>query len=100
MLSPHLSLFLPSVYSYYDFSEIGLYCVFRFHAIYYHDILQRCVRPESPEQIKKDVLFDVFENLNGDPYVRLQLNYGEPKPLAEQVWQHSQGQEVRFLVTI
>ncbi|KAJ5680961.1 hypothetical protein N7536_012100 [Penicillium majusculum] len=79
--------------AYHDFSEIGLPCVFPFHAICYHDILRRCLRQESPERIKKAVLFDVFENLNGDPYVRLQLNYGEPEPLSEQVWHHPQGQE-------
>lgn len=100
MLPPHLSLLLANAYSYHDFSEIGLPCVFPFHANCYHDILRRCLRQESPERIKKAVLFDVFENLNGDPYVRLQLNYGEPEPLAEQVWHHPQGQEVRCLVEL
>lgn len=45
-------------------------------------------------QIRTDVLFDVFEGLNGGMYVRLQLDYGEPEPPAEQVWYSNKGQEV------
>ncbi|KAK4863868.1 hypothetical protein LT330_010349 [Penicillium expansum] len=79
--------------AYHDFSEIGLRHVFPFHTICYQDILQRCIGQQSPDQIKRDVLFEVMENLNGGQYVRLQLSYGQPEPLAEQVWHHPRGEE-------
>ncbi|KAJ5998541.1 hypothetical protein N7451_006351 [Penicillium sp. IBT 35674x] len=68
--------------------------VFPFHPTCYEDILQRCIRQGDSKQIRRDVLFDVFEGLNGGQYVRLQLIYGEPEPPAEQVWYSNKGQEV------
>ncbi|CAP78995.1 Pc06g00020 [Penicillium rubens Wisconsin 54-1255] len=80
--------------NYHDFSEIGNPHVFPFHQICYHDILKRCIHQENPEQIKRDTLFDVLEDLNGGRYVRLQISYGEPEPSAEQVWCTTKGQEI------
>jgi hypothetical protein len=40
------------------------------------------------------VLYRVFEEANGGRYVRLQLDYGDPDPPAEQVWEILRGQEV------
>ncbi|CAG8898820.1 unnamed protein product [Penicillium egyptiacum] len=79
--------------NYHDFSEIGDPHVFPFHPICYHDILERCIRQKGHGQIKRDLLFDVFEDLNGGRYVRLQISYGEPEPSAEQVWCTTKGQE-------
>lgn len=63
-------------YSYHDYAGIGDSRephVFPFHPICYEEILQRCIRQEKSEQLRKDVLFDVFEDLNGGGgrYVRL-----------------------------
>ncbi|KAJ5284776.1 hypothetical protein N7524_000082 [Penicillium chrysogenum] len=80
--------------NYHDFSEIGNPHVFPFHQICYYDILKRCIHQENLEQIKRDTLFDVLEDLNGGRYVRLQISYGEPEPSAEQVWCTTKGQEL------
>ncbi|CAI7671438.1 unnamed protein product [Penicillium pancosmium] len=83
--------------AYHDHAGIGASHephVFPFHPICYKDILQRCIRQGKSKQIRRDVLFDVFEDLNGGRYARLQLIYGEPEPPAEQVWYSNKGQEV------
>jgi hypothetical protein len=92
------SLYISNFPISYDFAEIGEPHVFPFHTICYHDILQRCLKQATPgKKIRGDVLFNVLEGLNGGRYVRLQLNYGEPEPLAEQVWCQQKGHEVSFL---
>lgn len=81
---------------YYDLSESGIPHVFPFHQACYHDILQRCLDQGKPGQIRGDILFDVLEVLNVARYVRLNLNYGEPDPPAEQILCSPRGQEVKL----
>ncbi|GIK07651.1 hypothetical protein Aspvir_003317 [Aspergillus viridinutans] len=80
--------------AYHDFANIGEPHVFPFHSVCYEDILQRCIRKGKSEPIKGDILFNVFEDLNGQRHVRLELSYGEPGPPAEQVWCTVKGQEL------
>jgi hypothetical protein len=79
---------------YHDFSEIGLPHVFPFHSVCYEG-LRRCISLKQPgDEIRGDALYRVFEEANGGRYVRLQLDYGDPDPPAEQVWEIFRGQEV------
>ncbi|KAJ5210857.1 hypothetical protein N7491_010669 [Penicillium cf. griseofulvum] len=68
--------------------------VFPFHPICYKGILLRCIHQGNYEQIRRDILVDVKEDLSEYRNIRLELNYGEPEPPAEQVWPSIKGQEV------
>jgi hypothetical protein len=67
--------------------------VFPFHSVCY-EVLRRCISLRKPGEIRGHALYHVFEQANGGRYVRLQLDYGDPDPLAEQVWEILRGQEV------
>ncbi|KAL2858432.1 hypothetical protein BJY01DRAFT_22 [Aspergillus pseudoustus] len=82
------------IVAYHDFSDIGQPYVFPFHPVCY-EILQRCIYLQrAGNEIRTDTLYDVFNNINGGRYVRLQLDYGEPDPPTGQVWDIVMGQEV------
>lgn len=78
---------------YHDFAEIGEPHVFPFHSVCY-EVLKRCISLRQPGGIQEHKLYQVFEQANGGRYVRLQLDYGEPDPPVEQVWETLRGQEV------
>ncbi|OJJ77719.1 hypothetical protein ASPBRDRAFT_36976 [Aspergillus brasiliensis CBS 101740] len=79
--------------AYHDFSEIGQPHVFPFHSVCY-EVLERCISLKTPGEIQGHTLYQVFEQANGGRYVRLQLDYGDPDPPAEQVWETLRGQEI------
>ncbi|KAL6230961.1 hypothetical protein BDW75DRAFT_248250 [Aspergillus navahoensis] len=79
--------------AYYDFSEIGLPHVFPFHPVCY-EVLWRCITLRQPGEVRGDRLYHVFEEANDGRYVRLRLDYGDPDPPAEQVWETLRGQEI------
>ncbi|OQE12775.1 hypothetical protein PENFLA_c063G07543 [Penicillium flavigenum] len=79
--------------AYHDFAEIGTPHVFPFHSVCY-EVLRRCISLRKPGGIRGHTLYQVFEHANGGRYVRLQLDYGDPDPPAEQVWENLRGQEI------
>ncbi|KAF4207526.1 hypothetical protein CNMCM8927_002931 [Aspergillus lentulus] len=79
--------------AYHDFAEIGESHVFPFHSVCY-EVLRRCISLRKPGEIRGHALYHVFEQANGGRYVRLQLDYGDPDPPAEQVWEVIRGQEI------
>ncbi|GES63296.1 F-box domain protein [Aspergillus terreus] len=79
--------------AYHDFAETGEPHVFPFHSVCY-EILRRCISLREPGEIRGHLLYRVFEQANGGRYVRLQLDYGDPDPPAEQVWEIFRGQEI------
>ncbi|EAU32756.1 predicted protein [Aspergillus terreus NIH2624] len=78
---------------YHDFAEVGEPHVFPFHSVCY-EILRRCISLRERGEIQGHLLYRVFEQANGGRYVRLQLDYGDPDPPAEQVWEIFRGQEI------
>ncbi|PYH67659.1 F-box protein [Aspergillus vadensis CBS 113365] len=82
-----------SMVAYHDFAEIGEPHVFPFHSVCY-EVLKRCISLRQPGEIQGNNLYQVFEQANGGRYVRLQLDYGEPDPPVEQVWETLRGQEI------
>ncbi|KAL3462676.1 hypothetical protein BJX64DRAFT_137540 [Aspergillus heterothallicus] len=79
--------------AYHDFSDIGERHVFPFHPVCY-EILDKCIHAKQVEETRGDLLYNVFEEINGGQYVRLQLDYGDPDPPSGQVWETTRGQEV------
>ncbi|KAL3442344.1 hypothetical protein BJX65DRAFT_287014 [Aspergillus insuetus] len=80
--------------AYHDFSEIGLPYVFPFHSVCY-EALRKCISLGQPGgEIRGDALYRVLDEANGGRYVRLQLDYGDPDPPTEQVWEIMRGQEI------
>ncbi|KAL7660528.1 hypothetical protein ACMYSQ_003399 [Aspergillus niger] len=79
--------------TYHDFAEIGQPHVFPFHSVCY-EILKRCISLRERGEIRNNKLYQIFEQVNGGRYVRLQLDYGDPDPPAEQVWETVRGQEI------
>ncbi|KAF9884415.1 hypothetical protein FE257_001815 [Aspergillus nanangensis] len=85
---------LVNLIAYHDWAEGGEPHVFPFHPICYDNILRRCLHPENPEQSSREALWNVFEDLNGGMFRRLQLDYGKPEPSEGQVWDTRKGHEV------
>ncbi|KAI2814229.1 hypothetical protein CBS115989_8758 [Aspergillus niger] len=79
--------------AYHDFAEIGQPHVFPFHSVCY-EILKRCISLRERGEIRNNKLYQIFEQVNSGRYVRLQLDYGDPDPPAEQVWETLRGQEI------
>ncbi|GCB27398.1 hypothetical protein AAWM_10283 [Aspergillus awamori] len=67
--------------------------VFPFHSVCY-EILKRCISLRERGEIRNNKLYQIFEQVNSGRYVRLQLDYGDPDPPAEQVWETLRGQEI------
>ncbi|PYI35974.1 hypothetical protein BP00DRAFT_333387 [Aspergillus indologenus CBS 114.80] len=84
---------LKHTHRYQDYNDEEAPHVFPFHSICYEEILLRCLWKVS-RQLQREVLFNAFEALHDEGYVRLNVDYGAPNPPEEQYWEANKGEEV------